>query len=213
MLGYQGARSASCCNNYRVGTGPVWLSELSCTGQESSLSQCDHKGWGINNCTHEKDANVICYDTPTEKPTIRPSTTVRLRDGPTPESGRVEIYHNGIWGTICDDNWDIRDATVICNMLSFNYTWAAVSYILQADPAADHIGKGPIWLDDVACNGNETSITECAHRGWLVHNCVHQEDAGVYCGNVPRPSHFPENQVIKDVNKPTEVPCKFQFVE
>ena len=98
---------------------------------------------------------------------------------------------------------------MVCNMLGYNYTWAAVSYILQADPSADLIGKGPIWLDNVACNGNESSITECGHNGWLVHNCDHQEDAGVYCGNSPRPALFPENQVINDAGKPTKLPSEF----
>ena len=37
------------------------------------------------------------------------------------------------------------------------------------------------WLDDVKCNGDESSISECPHRGWGVHNCRHGERAGVNC--------------------------------
>ena len=123
----------------------------------------------------------------------------------------MEIYHNGIWGTICHDYWDIKDATVVCRMLGYRYTWTAISFAvfkLQQDPSTDLIGTGPIWLDDVACSGNESSLTECNHRGWLVHNCDHLEDAGAWCSNSPRPADLPETQVVNDFNKTAGPPCK-----
>lgn len=43
-------------------------------------------------------------------------------------------------------------------------------------------GSGPIWLDDVQCNGNEEDISNCRSNGWAQHNCGHGEDAGVHCG-------------------------------
>ena len=45
---------------------------------------------------------------------------VRLVDGLTPEDGRVEICLNGLWGSVCDNNWDIRDSTVVCRQLGYN---------------------------------------------------------------------------------------------
>ena len=42
-------------------------------------------------------------------------------------------------------------------------------------------GTGIVWLDDVICNGNETSILDCSHNGIGISNCGHGEDANVIC--------------------------------
>lgn len=47
-----------------------------------------------------------------------------------------------------------------------------------------HAGKGPIWLDQVSCSGNESSIEECIHWNWGEHNCEHSEDVGIICSNI-----------------------------
>ena len=42
-------------------------------------------------------------------------------------------------------------------------------------------GTGAIWLDNVTCTGNETSLHECQNAGIGVHNCNHAEYAGIRC--------------------------------
>ena len=87
----------------------------------------------------------------------------------------MEIYYNGAWGTVCDDDWDITDAKVVCRELGF------VSAISAPHRARFGKGNGSIWLDNVNCAGSERSLTDCGNGGWNSHNCGHHEDASVVC--------------------------------
>lgn len=44
---------------------------------------------------------------------------VRLTNGSSATEGRVEVFHDNIWGTICNTSFDINDAKVICGMLGY----------------------------------------------------------------------------------------------
>uniref|UniRef100_A0A672Z9B1 SRCR domain-containing protein n=1 Tax=Sphaeramia orbicularis TaxID=375764 RepID=A0A672Z9B1_9TELE len=154
------------------GSEPTWLDDVACSGSESSLTACRHPGFGTENCGHSEDAGVICSG----------ETFPRLvGPGSTGCSGRVEVFHNNAWGTVCDDEWDLNDAQVVCRQLNCGTAVSAPGSALFGE------GSEPIWLDDVACSGSESSLTECRHRGFGTHNCGHGEDAGVICSVEPVP--------------------------
>ena len=85
------------------------------------------------------------------------------------------MYHNGTWGTVCDDLWSIGAARVVCRQLDCGEGVGALGN--------GHFGEGvgSILLDDVQCQGNETTLGQCRHLGLSIHNCGHREDAGVIC--------------------------------
>lgn len=93
-------------------------------------------------------------------------------------AGRVEVnYNRQGWGTICDDLWSLAAADVACRMLGFQSAFSATREAFFGQ------GNGTIWLDDVLCFGNESTLLECSHSGLHVHNCRHSEDAGVVCSS------------------------------
>ncbi|XP_066266317.1 deleted in malignant brain tumors 1 protein-like [Branchiostoma lanceolatum] len=189
------------------------MDNLNCSGSESSLQYCSHSGWGSHNCRHGEDIGVVCgpqASTPDPEPytgrqtdapwwwttawnnwwtpgNIEPyqNFQVRLKGGDNYSYGRVEIYYNGQWGTVCDDSFGWQDARVVCRQLGFSdyYTYHKNAYFGQ--------GSGPIWMDDLSCTGSEGSLQYCSHSGWGSHNCGHWEDIGVVCGPQPStPAHI-----------------------
>ena len=85
------------------------------------------------------------------------------------------VNYNGVWGTVCDNGWTLNAAQVVCRELSFGPA------IFARIDSYYGKGNGQIWLDNVTCVGDESSIKQCEHLGWGIHNCDHSDDAGVQC--------------------------------
>ncbi|XP_068679351.1 uncharacterized protein [Montipora foliosa] len=105
---------------------------------------------------------------------------IRLRSSSLAYAGRVEISKDGEnWGTICDQDWDLNDALVICRQLTYSFAEAAVPM------AGFGKGSGSIFIRDIDCKGSESTILQCKHDSWESHDinksCDHSMDVGVLC--------------------------------
>ncbi|XP_072560668.1 uncharacterized protein apol [Paramormyrops kingsleyae] len=102
---------------------------------------------------------------------------VRLTGGTDTCSGRVEVYHSGSWGTVCDDSWDLRDAMVVCRQLGCGPA-------LRAE-GGGRFGRGDsaIWLDEVNCKGSELALWHCSYS-LKPSDCSHRQDAWITCAEL-----------------------------
>ena len=136
---------------------------LDALGRHPSINYCKCM-WNLT--------SLVILVLPTEG-IVPASSNLRLVDGNISSAGRLEIFHNGTWGTVCDDGANNTMANVVCQMLGWD-SGGEVKYRFGG-------GTGPIWMDDVNCSENETSLFDCQHIGWGVHNCDHSEDVGIVC--------------------------------
>ncbi|XP_072043861.1 galectin-3-binding protein B-like [Amphiura filiformis] len=90
---------------------------------------------------------------------------VSNKTGTVIEEGKVEVYHNGIWGTVCDHDLDEHVADVVCQQLGLLHG------VVSSGPFYGE-GTAEKWLDGVKCTGEEGRINEC-HLGWGNDMCRH----------------------------------------
>uniref|UniRef100_A0A3B4CNT1 SRCR domain-containing protein n=1 Tax=Pygocentrus nattereri TaxID=42514 RepID=A0A3B4CNT1_PYGNA len=173
----------------RVESAPNWLDDLKCRSHDSSVWHCPSSPWGQNNCDNRNEVahikcsgreiivlsyvvmNTMCEN----KFGLDYHLHLRLRGGNGSCSGRLEVNHNTVWGSVCDELWDIRDAQVVCRQLGCGPA-------LSADGSAVFgAGEGPIWLNRVKCRGNEIHLWDCPHSLKNHTDCSHKQDAGVTC--------------------------------
>ena len=171
MLGY-GYVGRNVGDRYGDPDGRIWMKNVRCNGSETDISECLYGAWGSSGrCWYSND-DAVSVSCSTAR-LVNGSATPRGR-GSSPREGRVQVYYNGTWGTVCRSNFTDATAAVICHMLGYE---DAGQYIGNRYGR----GSGRIWLDNVRCTGWEPHVTECQHPGWGRHNCQHSEDVSISC--------------------------------
>ncbi|XP_032869685.1 scavenger receptor cysteine-rich type 1 protein M160-like [Amblyraja radiata] len=146
--------------------GQIWLDEVRCSGNESYLWNCSSAPWGRHDCSHKEDVTVKCSE----------HKEMRLVNGGRRCEGRVEVWYNGTWGTVCTEKLSTVEAEVICKQLECGPLESMVYDVRKYGQ-----GSGPIWIDEMKCSSHESALWQCQFDPWGQHNCDHREDAGVSC--------------------------------
>ncbi|XP_077091698.1 scavenger receptor cysteine-rich domain-containing protein DMBT1-like [Siphateles boraxobius] len=171
---------------FRAGIGRIWMDDVNCAGTEASVKNCPSRGWGVHNCVHAKDAGVICRE-------------VKLVNTNNPCQGTVQVFHDGRWGTVCHNSWDIADGLVLCRELGCGG---------NSEPLTNaHFGTGtgPIWMDSLRCRGDESNLRNCKFGGWGNHQCIHAYDAGIICREIRNVLRIKVNANSVNLNEPSHM--------
>ncbi|XP_036431301.1 scavenger receptor cysteine-rich type 1 protein M130-like [Colossoma macropomum] len=144
------------------------VTSFSCSGSEAHLGNCSSAQ--AVNCSSREQLSITCSG----KFNLA-HNSIRLVGSGGDCAGRLEVFHRGLWGTVSDDLWDIKDAQVVCRQLQCGVALSALV------PARFGLGTGPIWLNEVECEGNETSLWNCRFQLCGENECGHKDDVGVVC--------------------------------
>ena len=214
---------------------PIFLDNVNCVGTETNLLECDLDS-DVRDCTHERDVSIRCYTPGNTKARLVTSCrttiadnpwspiiitlvnceegSVRLVDGIQGEfEGRVEVCLHGVWGSVCNTEWDVEDARVVCRELGYSdlCEYHAVHSCdkqsqyhikkhwhgnkMHCSPHADVVphlepvfgeGTGPFQLSETICTGNEQRLLGCVYNS-DVSFCTHAlSESGVTCYNASK---------------------------
>ncbi|NWR81385.1 LOXL4 oxidase, partial [Centropus unirufus] len=169
-----------------------WVHRVRCQGVEPHLAHCPTQvappAPRQHACPRGMHAIVSCLPAPafqkgtgkgrskTSSEKVSPGVLpVRLRAGTHAGEGRVEVLRHGHWGTVCDKQWDLAAASVVCRQLGFG---TAKQALMGAQMGQ---GLGPIHLSEVRCMGHERSLGECRFQDAKQSGCRHEDDAAVRC--------------------------------
>ncbi|XP_049326807.1 scavenger receptor cysteine-rich type 1 protein M130-like [Astyanax mexicanus] len=164
VLNTSSSSSSSPEHSYMCVTG------FNCSGSESHLRNCSSSQ--AVNCSSTEQLYITCSGTSN---TVHSS--IRLVGSGGDCAGRLEVFHSGSWGTVSDELWDIEDAQVVCRQLQCGVALSAPVPV----PARFGSGTGPIWLNEVECEGNEASLWNCRYQLCGEDECGHKDVVGVVC--------------------------------
>ena len=187
QIGFPGAEYSYGLAAFGQGSGKMQIRNVACTGTETDIRDCPFNTDANTACSNSEDVGVRCLRNISKAGCCIVCGNIificmlmiGLINGTQGESseGRIEVYRNNMWGTVCDDAFDRPDANTACRQWGANTP--AISY---AGNAAYGQGSGPIQLDNFLCQFTQDSLFYCGVLTF--HDCSHAEDAGVSCPTV-----------------------------
>ncbi|KAF7643028.1 hypothetical protein LDENG_00246330, partial [Lucifuga dentata] len=100
--------------------------------------------------------------------------SVRLVNGSSPCSGRLEVKSNQSWSSVCEDDFDQQDAEVVCRQLG-----CGAPSVLQGALYGEV--EAPVWTKEFQCGGNEQDLLDCGSSGSLRNTCSPAKAVGLTC--------------------------------
>ncbi|XP_019849591.1 PREDICTED: deleted in malignant brain tumors 1 protein-like [Amphimedon queenslandica] len=176
QLGYSPYGAIPASGYYTETIWPIGIVNPNCTGDEVSIFNCSHGQTG--SCSPSHDASLICQNM-TLEPASCVSGDVRLVGGSAENEGRLEVCINQLWGTVCSQQWDIKDTRVACKQLGYQEFAGK-----QFSSSEYGQGTGPVFLGYMSCTGSENSLLECDRNPFVVANSQcsnHYYDIGLKC--------------------------------
>uniref|UniRef100_A0A8C4SKS1 Soluble scavenger receptor cysteine-rich domain-containing protein SSC5D n=1 Tax=Erpetoichthys calabaricus TaxID=27687 RepID=A0A8C4SKS1_ERPCA len=165
QLGCGNAVRTAVSAEFGKSSGPVWIDEVECRGDELALWKCPSLVWQENNYQHKEDAGVVCSE----------FKELRLVSAEYICAGKLEIFYNGTWGDVCSNRMDSTTVNIICQQLG-----CGDSGLLE-EGKYDGASNKVKWLDGVTCYGHELVLWQCSSLPWGENWCQNGDEARIQC--------------------------------
>ncbi|EMP41228.1 Deleted in malignant brain tumors 1 protein [Chelonia mydas] len=150
------------------GRGPVGLRRVQCAGNETRLTLCDISPPETTQAGIADDVGVVCSE----------FTDLRLVSE-SDCAGRLEVFYNGTWGSVCSNQMSGVTPEIVCKQLH-----CGDGGQLARDFAYGE-GSGPTWLDHVSCREQDRSLWQCPSGLWKQQSCDNRaEETHISCSGV-----------------------------
>uniref|UniRef100_A0A8D2B846 T-cell differentiation antigen CD6 n=1 Tax=Sciurus vulgaris TaxID=55149 RepID=A0A8D2B846_SCIVU len=167
--------------HFAPGKGPIHRDQVNCSGTEAYLWDCPGLP-GDQYCGHKEDAGVVCSE----------HQSWRLTGGIDPCEGQVEVHFRGVWSTVCDSEWYLSEAEVLCRALGCGTA-------VDQPKGLPHSLSGRMFY---SCEGMEATLSDCFWRFNNSNLCSQSLAARVLCSGSRR---------LQNISTP-EVPASVQPV-